>query len=322
MTSTDVLFCTDTLWAEVGDQILSIAPGIDTVLLTGDDVVSDEDLDRISIAFFSADAWPERAASFIGAALRVPNLRWLHSMSAGVDSPVFQTMLDNGARLTSSSGSSARPIARTALMYLLALARDLPRTLRAQATGDWAWERWTELEGRRLSVVGYGPIGMEVARLAEAFGIATTVVRRSVRGDEAFPTRTLDELADVAASSDAMVVALPLNDDTRGIVSAAVIAALPADALFVNVGRGDLVDQAALTDALATGRLGGAGLDVTTPEPLPPDDPLWRLPNVIITPHNSGSTDGSDRRATEAFLTNLGHWVNGEPLVNEVVEAS
>ena len=115
MPSNDVLFCTDTLWDGYGEQISEIAPGIEPVLLTGDDRVSEADLERITVAFFSSDAWPERAAAFIGAALRCPNLAWMHTMSAGVDSPVFATMLDNGARLTTSSGSSARPIARTAM---------------------------------------------------------------------------------------------------------------------------------------------------------------------------------------------------------------
>lgn len=314
----DTLFCTDTLWDSYHERIEAIVPGIETVVLTGDDRVSEADLERMTIAFFSHDAWPERAASFIGASLRAPNLRWLHTMSAGVDSPVFATMLANGVRLTSSSGSSAAPIARTALMYLLALARDLPQLIRSQSSGTWDWRTWRELEGRRLTVVGYGPIGQEVVRLGTEFGLVPTIVRRAARGDEPCPVRPLSELRDVASESDAMVLALPLNDDTRGIVSADVIAALPDDAFFVNVGRGDLVDQDALTDALSSGRLGGAGLDVTTPEPLPPDDPLWTLPNVIITPHNSGSTDGTARRSTEAFLTNLGHWVAGEPLDNEV----
>jgi D-2-hydroxyacid dehydrogenase (NADP+) len=113
-------------------------------------------------------------------------------------------------------------------------------------------------------------------------------------------------------------VALPLTAETYRIVSAPVIAAMRPGTLFVNVGRGELVDQAALTAALQDGHLGGAGLDVTDPEPLPPDDPLWELPNVIITPHNSGSTDGTARRAVEAFLDNLRRWRDGGNLLNRV----
>jgi D-2-hydroxyacid dehydrogenase (NADP+) len=314
----DVLFCTDTFANEYGERLRSIAPDFDLVTLSGDEPVSDEDLARITISFFSHDAWPERAANFFGVALRAENLRWLHTMSAGVDSPIFSTFLARGARLTTSSGSSATPIARTAMMYLLALSRDLPGMIRSQDRGEWNWHRWVELEGRSVAVVGWGPIGQEVARLAEAFGMVPTIVRRAAKGDEPYPVRPLNELKSIAADHDAMVVALPLTDDTAGIVSVDVLDAIGPDGYFVNVGRGELVDQASLTSALVDGRLGGAGIDVTDPEPLPADDPLWTAPNIIITPHNSGSTDGTRRRADEAFLSNLEHWVAGTDLANEV----
>jgi D-2-hydroxyacid dehydrogenase (NADP+) len=239
-------------------------------------------------------------------------------MSAGVDSPIFQMLKDLGVRLTNSSGSSSAPIARTVMMYLLALARDLPRMMRAQANAEWAWDRWSELEGKRVAVIGYGPIGEEVVRLTTAFGMQPVIIRRQVQGDETCPVRPLVELAAVMAEVDAVVLALPLNDDTRGIISADVIAAMQTHAFFINVGRGELVDQPALTEALASGKLGGAGLDVTDPEPLPADDPLWALPNVIITPHNSGSTDGTARRASERFLANLTPWVASGELLSEV----
>jgi len=314
----DVLFCTDVFWEVWGDQVTAIAPDIETVLLVGEEPVADADLERITISFFSHDAWPERAGNFFGVALRANNLAWLHSMSAGVDSPIFQTLKDRGVRLTNSSGSSSAPIARTVMMYLLALARDLPRMMRAQANAEWAWGRWSELEDKSVAVIGYGPIGQEVVRLTTAFGMQPVIVRRQAQGDETCPVRPLAELAAVMAEVDAVVLALPLNDDTRGIISADVIAAMQAHAFFVNVGRGELVDQLALTEALASGKLGGAGLDVTDPEPLPADDPLWALPNVIITPHNSGSTDGTARRASELFLANLTPWVASRDLLSEV----
>jgi len=314
----DVLFCTDTFWAANQAEVEAIVPAIETVLLTGDAEVAPPDLERITIAFFSNDPWPERAASFFGVVTRAPNLSWLHTMSAGVDSPVFGSFLERGVHLTTSSGTSSKPIARTVMMYLLALARDLPRMMRAQARSEWAWERWREREGQRVAILGYGPIGQEVARLAASFGMEPIIVRRSARGDEPFEVRQLADMTAVANDVDALDVALPLNDDTRGIVSAEVVAARGKHAFLVNVGRGELVDQPAMTEALANGTLGGAGLDVTTPEPLPADHPLWNLPNVIITPHNSGSTDGAARRAVGAFLVNLGHRVHGRLLVDEV----
>ncbi len=314
----EVLFCTDTFWADYGDQVRAVVPDIETVLLDGDLQVSDADLARITIAHFSHDAWPEHSLNWFGVALRAPNLRWIHLMSTGVDSPVFTTFLDRGVRLSNSSGASAAPIARTAMMYLLALARDLPRMMRAQARAAWEPARWNELEGQQVAVLGWGPIGKEVARLASEFGMQPIIVRRAAHGDEPFPTRALAELNDVVADVDAVVVALPLTEQTRGLISADVLAAMQPDAFFVNVGRGELVDQAALTQALANGRLGGAGLDVTDPEPLPSDDPLWALPNVIITPHNSGSTNRSGDRVSELFLANLVAWVADESLVSEV----
>jgi phosphoglycerate dehydrogenase-like enzyme len=287
-------------------------------VLPAEGEVDEAEMARITIAFFSPDAWPERAASFMVVALGAPRLRWFHTMSAGVDHPVFRTFLDRGVTLTTSSGSSAAPIAGTAMMYLLALSCDLPRLMRAQARREWAWDRWTELAGGRIAVLGWGPIGREIARLAAAHGMTPTVVRRQVRGDEGYATRTLDELTDVVADHDAIALALPLTAETTRIISEPVIAAMRPGALFVNVGRGELVDQAALTAALRDGHLGGAGLDVTDPEPLPADDPLWDLPNVIITPHSSGSTDGTSRRAVDAFLDNLGRWCAGDELRNRV----
>jgi phosphoglycerate dehydrogenase-like enzyme len=147
------------------------------------------------------------------------------------------------------------------------------------------------------------------------------IVRRAAHGDEPCPVRSLDELTDVVRDADAVVVALPLAERTRAIVSADVIAAMAPHAMFVNVGRGELVDQVALTDALTSGRLGGAGLDVFATEPLPADDPLWDLPNVIISPHTSGASDGATRRVVEIFLDNLGRFVDGQPLRNEVQRA-
>jgi D-2-hydroxyacid dehydrogenase (NADP+) len=312
------LFCTDTFWQQYGDRARAIAPDVDAVVLTGDEPVAEADIERITMAYFSGDAWPGRAAPFMRVSLDATNLRWLHSMSAGVDNPVFGMFLQRGVRVTTSSGASAEPIAGTVMMYLLALSRDLPRLTRAQAAHEWQPHPYRELAGRSIAVIGYGPIGEHVVRLAVAFGMHPVIVRRAARGDEPAPVRTLAELDEVVSSIDVVVVALPLADETRGLISRDVIARMRPDALFVNVGRGELVDQLALTDALRSGRLGGAGLDVFDPEPLAADDPLWDLPNVIITPHNSGTTDGHLERTAEIFLDNLGRLVRGDELRNEV----
>jgi len=315
---TDTLFCTDTFLARYGDEVRVIAPDLAVVALCGDEPVSALDQERITLAFFSSDAWPERAPAFFRVALGAPNLRWLHTMSAGVDSPVFGMFLDRGARVTTSSGASAEPIAGTVMMYLLALSRGLPELFRAQAAHEWRPNTYRELAGLSIAVVGYGPIGQNVARLATAFGMAPTIVRRRAIGDEPHPVRRLAELADVVAGVDAVVVALPLVPETTGLISADVVARMRPDALFVNVGRGELVDQAALTTALRDGRLGGAGLDVFRPEPLPTGDALWDMPNVIVTPHNSGTSDGTAHRAAEIFLDNLRRIIAGIDLRNQV----
>jgi D-2-hydroxyacid dehydrogenase (NADP+) len=312
------LFCTDTFLDAHAARLALAAPDLEVVSLRRGVEVSATDIERVTVAFFSNDVWPERVAPFMRIALDAPNLRWLHSMSAGVDSPVFSMFLDRGVRVTTSSGASAAPIAGTVMLYLLALSRGLPAWLRAQARHEWSSTSFRELEGQRVVVVGYGPIGQEVVRLAEAFRMDPVVVRRSAVGDEPRPVRPLAELTEAVREADAVVVALPLTPDTRGLFNAEVIAAMPPRAVFVNVGRGELVDQAALTDALASGRLGGAGLDVFDPEPLPVDDPLWDLPNVIISPHSSASSDRTSERVTEIFLENLTRFVRNEPLRNEV----
>lgn len=312
------LFCTDTFFDAYADRIAEIAPDLDVIVLRPGEEVSAADIERITVVFFSNDAWPERAAPFFKVALSTTNLAWFHSMSAGVDSPVFATFLERGARLTTSSGASAPPIAGTVMLYLLALSRGLPGWLRSQAAHEWTPEPFRELDGQRIVVIGYGPIGQEVVRLATAFRMDPVVVRRSARGDEPCPVRVLDELTDTVRDADAVVLALPLAPETRGIIDTDVIAAMAPTAVFVNVGRGELVDQAALTEALASGRLAGAGLDVFDPEPLPPDDALWDLPNVIISPHNSGSSTGTTARVAEIFLDNLARFVRGDALRNEI----
>jgi len=315
-----VLFCTDTFINKYGDRLAQVASGVEVVALREGQAVSDADIGRITIAFFSDDCWPERAPSFFKVAIAASGVQWLHSMSAGVDSPIFKIFLDRGARVTTSSGASSSPIAGTVMLYLLALSRDLPRWLRAQADHEWVSVPYRELRGQQIVVVGYGPIGQEVVRLATAFEMNPVVVRRAARGDEPCPVRPLGELRDAVAEADAVVCALPLNDDTRGIFSAEIIDAMRSDAFFVNVGRGETVDQKALTNALAAGRLGGAGLDVFDPEPLPAGDPLWDLPNVIISPHSSGASDGAAARVVDIFLDNLVLFINDAPLRNEMTQ--
>jgi phosphoglycerate dehydrogenase-like enzyme len=284
------------------------------VLQTG----TESDLTPVEVAYFSADLYPARAREFWRPLLRAPQLRWLHTYSAGIDDPVFQRLLTRKVRLTTSSGAAAVNIAHTVLLYLLALSRDLPRWLDAQRRHAWEPRVIGDLQGQLLGVIGLGPIGREVARLAAAFGMRVIGLRRTPRGDEPCETWPMARLHDLLRIADQVVLALPLAADTKHLIDADALARMKPSAVLVNIGRGGLVDEAALIDALQARRLGGAGLDVFETEPLPQASPLWDLPNVIITPHSAGLNPGNDKRATAMFIDNLRRYVAGTSLQNEV----
>jgi len=279
---------------------------------------------RIEAAYFSGDLMGEGARGFFAAALGAPKLRWLQSFSAGVDHPVFARFLERGVRLTTAAGAAAEPIALTALAGLLMLARGFPRWLDAQRRRAWephapaALPR--DLAGQVLVVFGLGAIGSELARLARGLGLHVIGIRRGpATGDEPVdelhhPSRLLELLP----RADWLAVACPLSDETRGAVGADALARLPRGAGLLNVARGEIVDEAALVESLRDGRLLGAYLDVFAVEPLPQDSPLWTLPNVIVTPHNSAASRGNERRQLDLFLDNLARWARGDALRNEV----
>ena len=291
------------------------APGVPRRIARPDAGRSESD--GLEVLYFSGDLFPEPTRDVAIAALKADDLRWLHTFSAGIDNEFFQILIRRGVRVTTSAGAQAVPIAQTVLMYLLALSRDLPGWLREQAERVWRPRAIRDLQGTHLGIVGLGPIGLEVARLGAAFGMRVTGVRRTPRGGEPCETWPLERLAELLPTLDHLVLALPLTAETRGLLDAALLARLPAHAVFVNIARGEIVDETALVDALAAGRLAGAALDVFAEEPLPADSPLWSLPNVIVTPHSAGTNPGNEARATEIFLDNLGRYVRGEPLRNE-----
>jgi phosphoglycerate dehydrogenase-like enzyme len=313
-----VLFCTDTFWDTAGDRIVACDPTVEIVRLVGDERIISSDVDRITAACFSADVYPDRMRSFLGVCTSAPNLGWLHTSFAGTDHPVFDTFLSRGVTVTNGIGVSAPSIAGTVMLYLLALSRDLPRWIRDQRVRHWEPRRFNDLAGMRLGIVGMGAIGSEVARLATAFEMDITGVRRRPRGDEPCTTWSTEALPELLAWADAIVVCAPLTDDTRGLFDAEAFAAMRPGAWFVNVGRGEVVDEQALAGALASGHLGGAGIDVFTVEPLPDDSPFWSMPNVIISPHMSGITTRSYSRSIDLFVDNFGRFARNEPLRNVV----
>ncbi|HRE00216.1 MAG TPA: D-2-hydroxyacid dehydrogenase [Ilumatobacteraceae bacterium] len=309
-----VLLATTAFADEYADRLLAAAPGLGVVRL--DESAAPSALDTVTIAFMSKDAWPAQARPLLERAAAAPRLEWLHVMSAGIDGGAFDHFRDRGVRVTRSAGASANAIGESVFMFLHALTRTAHRG--RSSPHHIEWHRWRELAGRTIAVLGYGPIGQRIVELALAYGMQPTIVRQHARGDEPCPTVSISALEDVAGHHDVVVVALPLNEQTRGVVSRSVIERMGPDAVLINVARGALVDQRALTDALRQRRIGGAGLDVFEVEPLPPDDPLWDLPNVVITPHNAGSSEGGPRLVAEIFFANLERFLTGAPLLHEV----
>ena len=289
------------------------------VVLPEEGRLSDEDIARIDIAVFSHDIWMAgRGPTFFKALLNAPNAKWLHQFSAGTDNPVFAEVLRRGMRLTHSAGSSATPIAHTVIMHTLALCRAARPLAIAQSEHVWADREVTDVEGRTMGIVGLGSIGAEVARLAQQFGMRVIGLRRNPRGDEPCETWPTSRLREMLPLVDDLVLTAPLTEETRDIIGAAELALLPRGAHIINVGRGQLIDEPALIEALQSGQVGGAALDVFVVEPLPNESALWDMPNVIVTPHSAGGTTLATQRAADMFADNLGRFLRGEPLINEV----
>lgn len=253
-----------------------------------------------------------------------PSLRWVHAHSAGADRPVYGELRARGVEVTTSSGANAGVVVQSALAGVLMLARQFPRLLAAQRAKTWAPLIGStpprDLAGQTAVVVGWGPIGQGLGTLLAALGLRVVAVRAG-EAPAAAPAQhsvPYERLHEVLPQADWLLLACPLSERTRGLVDARALALLPAGARLVNVARGEVVDEPALLAALQGGALGGAFLDVFAQEPLPPASPLWELPNVIVTPHTAGHSDGNEARVAAIFLDNLGRWCAGEPLVNRV----
>jgi len=243
-----------------------------------------------------------------------PRLRFLQATFAGAGQQIRAAQLNDEelARVmfASSAGIHATPLAEWSIFGILAFTKSLPRLLEDKANKRWAEHYPTdELPGKNLLVVGMGSIGREVARLAEAFGMTVAGLRRS-DGPE--------RLRELIPGADAIVVAVPLTDETRGLIDRQTIALMKQDAIFVNVGRGAVVDEQALIDALRSGRLRGAALDVFAEEPLPAASPLWTLDNVIVSPHTAALSVKENERVVERFAENLRRYLAGQELLGRV----
>ena len=257
-----------------------------------------------------------------------PQLRWIQSPAVGVGSLMFPELLASDVVVTGARGIRARSIAEHVMGVTIALARRLPVAMRAQVARRWAQDELEgpasgvrSLDGLRLTIVGLGSIGIEVAKLAAPFGMRVSAIRRRAHGppppgvDRVLSPEALPGLLE---TSDVVVLAVPHTPETKQILGRAELDRMPRGAILINIARGKLIDDAAVIDALRDGRLGGAALDVFTREPLEPTSPYWDLPNVIITPHTSGAMQDYWTPLVALFADNLRRFEKGEPLLNVV----
>jgi len=246
-----------------------------------------------------------------------PSVRWVHSISAGVEHLPLRPMAESGILLTNSAGAYATAMAEYALAAMIMLVRNLPAWLEGQREHRWleagAFEA-NVLRGKRLGIVGYGGVGRELAGPARALGMEVWATKRSPLFLSAEPLDRLvppSDLHELLGASDVVVLCASLNHSTHHLIGQAELDAMKPTTVLVNVARGGLVDEEALVRALREGRLRAAMLDVTTEEPLPRESPLWTVPNLFITPHVSGNTPESWRWQVEFFCRNLQLYLDG-----------
>lgn len=272
---------------------------------------------------------------------KAPKLRWIQFHWAGVEQVVDAPILHKPEVVaTTLSGAAASQIAEYILMMLLALGHHLPELIANQRRSEWPKDRWErfaprELRGSTVGIIGYGSIGRQVARLLHEFGTQILATKRDVMrpedrgymppdmGDpEASYVRRLyppEALHAMLRECDFVIVTVPFTPQTRHLIGSEELAVLKSSAYLVDVSRGGVINHSALIPALRDHRIAGAALDVFPEEPLPADSPLWKMPNVIITPHISGVTAHYDERAVELFIENLERYLSEQPLYNRIV---
>ncbi|QKW06690.1 D-2-hydroxyacid dehydrogenase [Streptomyces sp. NA04227] len=250
------------------------------------------------------EAWPGEG----------PRPRWVHTASAGVDHLMCPELAASDTVVTNARGIFDQPIAEYVAALVLAMAKDLPRTLELQRARQWRHRESERLSGTRACVVGSGPIGRAIAQTLKALGITTALVGRRARTGIHGP----EELDRLLARAEWVVCAAPLTEDTRGMFDARRFGVMQPSARFVNVGRGQLVVENDLAEALAKRWIAGAALDVFEDEPLPESSPLWTAPGLIVSPHMSGDTLGWRDDLSEQFVDQYERWAAGAPLLNVV----
>jgi phosphoglycerate dehydrogenase-like enzyme len=262
--------------------------------------------------------WDFRAGDLEQAWDAASDLRWIHWGGAGVDALLFPRLVDSDVVVTNARGVFDEPMAEYVLGLVLALAKAFPRTLQAQRERRWDYRTVERVQGKRALVVGAGSIGRAIARLLRAAGLQVEGVGRRARAQDADfgVVHAVGDLNRVLGTADYVVLITPLTAQTRGLFDAARFAAMAPQARFINVGRGALIDEAALLAALRSGAIAGAALDVFVTEPLPEDSPMWDAPNLIVSPHMSGDTHDFRQAVAARFAQNLRRFAAGQPLEN------
>jgi len=267
----------------------------------------------LSLDLFPAGMIP----AFMAQVLRGTRGKWLQSLAAGVDNPAFKAVMGKGIRLTKSS-AQAPPIAEYVIAHAVSLLHPIAEQRRAQDARDWRTVPFREIGSTRWLMLGFGAIGTEIARRLQPFGAHLTVVRRNVAPEAlAAQVRPPPDLLALLPDADVVVLACALNDSTRGIAGTDFFGAMKRGSLLINIGRGGLVDEAALRAGLDRDQPAHAVLDVFETEPLPKDAWFWDHPKVRVTAHCSNAGDGLAARSDALFLENLRRYRAGEPLLNE-----
>jgi phosphoglycerate dehydrogenase-like enzyme len=250
------------------------------------------------------DAWPGEG----------PRPRWVHTASAGVDHLMCPELVASDTRVTNARGIFDQPIAEYVAALVLTMAKDLPRTLELQREGVWRHRESQRVAGTRACVVGSGPIGRAIVSTLKALGITTALVGRRSRTGIHGP----DDLDRLMARADWVIAAAPLTAETHGMFDARRFGMMQPSARFINIGRGQLVVEEALVEAVSKRWIAGAALDVFDTEPLPPESPLWHVPGLIVSPHMSGDTVGWRDELGTQFVEMYERWAAGRSLTNVV----
>jgi len=292
-------------------QIAAIAPDAEIV---------DAAQEHIARELFSADLFCGHAKVPVDwdGVVRQGRLRWIQSSAAGMDHCLVPSVVDSPIVVTSASGVLADQVAEHTIALVTGWCRSLPAFFRAQQKKEFIRLPTRDLHRSTVGIVGFGGVGRRLAKLLSVFRtrLLATDLFPLDRPDYVEALWPADRLHDLLAASDVVVLALPLNQFTHGLIDGAALGRMRPEALLVNVARGPLVKTSALVEALKSKRLAGAVMDVTDPEPLPPDSDLWAMPNVIITPHVGGQSASRADDITRLFATNLRRWLAGEPLIN------